>query len=53
MRQQIERRIVVEKKVIRSSPLAADDIGSLDGITTEEDGLHLWSAIVYTEATQL
>jgi hypothetical protein len=41
MGQQIECRIVVEEKVIWSSSLAANDIGSLNWITTEKYRLYI------------
>lgn len=35
--QQVEGRIVVEKEVLGVTSLRADDIGSLDRVTTEKD----------------
>jgi hypothetical protein len=39
MSQKIERRIVVQEEVVRSSALASNRIWALDGITAEEDRL--------------
>lgn len=43
MCQQVEGRIVVKEKVVRSPALTADHIGSLDGIAAEKDRLYLVS----------
>ena len=50
MRQQIECGIVVKQEVVRSPALRANDIGTLNGISAEEDGEVETNNIVVTLA---
>jgi hypothetical protein len=37
--QQVKDRVVVKQEVLGVAPLGTDDVGTLDGVATEEDGL--------------
>jgi hypothetical protein len=37
----VKDRVVVEEEVLGVTPLGPDDVGTLDGVATEEDRLHL------------
>lgn len=39
--EQVKYRIIVEQEVLGITPLGPDDVGALDGVATEKDGLYM------------